>query len=50
MWVAMYQRSGWLLFIPVVSYIFHVWIDRSNKDIILVKHLFSVYFENIPLS
>ena len=49
-WVAMHQRNGWLLFIPVVSYIFDVWMDRSNKDIIPVKHSFTVYLENTPLS
>jgi len=46
----MHQRNGRLLFIPVVSYIFDVWMDRSKKDITLVKHSFNVFLESMPLS
>lgn len=49
-WVAMHQRNRQLLFLPVVSCIFDVQIDRSNKDIIPVKDSFTVYLENTPLS
>lgn len=46
----MHQGNGQLLFILVVSYSFDFRMDRSNKDIVSVKHSFALYVDNTPLS